>query len=210
MEELPVLPVTGEVLFPNGVLGLSLDPKAWEGLAKVVEAGPVLVVARRNESFRLRDPSGLYRTGTVAYVARTETTRTAVEVVALGLTRGVVESFSGCEPSLRALVTHRPALPVAEVDEEAVLRELRAALRRIARFDAAVSDTLRQVLGPVDDAWQLVDFIGANLMDSLADRQAVLEARNPLRRLELVRAHLRRLESFRSPPDLYGSALLLN
>lgn len=206
--ELFVVPVDDEVLFPHGVLNTVLSPEEAFDVEELIDQGPVLFVARRPGLARHKGHRGLYRTGTIAELAATESPDGTVHVVAMGLARASVERYRGREPSLYAQVTARAEAPVSGVDESRVLHELRAAIRRIGRVDRRVEQELVRELMPIGDTWQLVDLIAGNLVPELEDRQRLLETWNRYARLELVREHLRRIELTFSlpgdrPPDAY-------
>lgn len=194
LEELPVLPLMGDVLFPNGLVALAMHRTEWDRRERELTSGPVLLAAIRPGRERQERARSLYRFGTVAGLVARHVGEVTVELMAIGLDRGKVEAYIGEGDQLRALVRPVLAPQKGKYDERSVLSELRVTLRHLGRFDPLATQLYDEVLSPVDDPWQLTDLIAANLLDSVEDQQRVLETRDPLKRVELVREHLRRLE----------------
>ncbi|MEW6435099.1 MAG: LON peptidase substrate-binding domain-containing protein [Myxococcota bacterium] len=205
--ELFVVPAD-EVLFPHDVLVTAVSPMVALDLEEAIDAGPVLFLARRAGASRGSGRAGLYRTGTIAQLSTVEAPDGRVYLMARGLARATVEGFAGRLPSLYARVLAPPEAPVFGVDEARVLHELRASVRRIARSDPHLEPELVEELMGITEVWPLVDVVAGHLVPSLEDRQGLLETWNRFRRLELLRAHLRRLELTGAlpggrPPDAY-------
>jgi len=206
--ELIVLPADDKVLFPHGALTTVLAPEDAFAVEDIIDRGPVLFVARRPGHTQRDNHRALYRTGTIAELVGRELPDGSVHLTALGLARAKVESYRGREPFLYAQVVVPAEAPISGVDEQSVLHELRAAVVRLGQIDPLVEPEVVQELLPIDDAWQLVDLIGGNLVPELEDRQRILETWNRYDRLELVRRHLRQRElTFalpgRRPPAAY-------
>lgn len=193
-DELLVMPVDDEVLFPHGMLALVLPPWAALDVDAVNADDPALFLTRRPGRKGSNKRRDLYRVGTVARLLATRFPDGSTEVLAFGLARASVQSFRGPDLELRARVCWLDEHGPVAADGPAVLSELKSTVRRIVSVVPSLPEDLEEALMPIDDPWQLVDLIAANMVGQVADRQRVLETRDPQKRLELVRGHLARLE----------------
>lgn len=193
-EELPVLPLWGEVLFPNGLISIDVDRFEWRRRLADLDAGPVLLATIRPGCEGDERRTSLYRVGTVAALAPQRMGQHTVEVLAVGLDRARVDAYFGQGENVRALIRPLAAPRKARAHDTRLLQELRVTLRHLGRYDSGTSRLFDEVFAPIDDPWQLVDIVAANLIDTVEEQQQVLELKDPMARLDLVRAHLRRLE----------------
>lgn len=209
-DELPVVPLMGDVLFPHGVMELGMSCEEWERRAPELEPGPVLMVAVRPGREHWERARSLYRFGTVAALVPERLEGDVIHLVTVGIDRAKVDAYYEAAGNLHAVVRPVPGPRKGKHDERSLLDELRLTLRHIGRFDPMTAQLFEEVLTPIDDPWQLTDLVAANLLDSVDDRQRVLETRDPLKRVGFIREHLRRLELTYSRAPWTTPAAFLN
>jgi len=187
----PLLPLRDIVVFPGQVVSL------FVGRTKSVAALEV-AMERDKEIFLLAqldpgtdDPSDddLYDTGVVAQVLQ-------LLKMPDGTVRVLVEGGARAD-----LVAMRPenGFIVAEVEtkepQTAAGSEVVATMRQVveqfgeyAKLNKKLGEGAGADLGEIDDAGELADTIAAALQGKVADKQALLGERDPLKRLEMVMA----------------------
>src|SRR6201997_5147054 len=198
--ELPVLPVRDTVLFPGGVLPLTVGRESSLALLNSLQGEERLLAVVAQLDPRVEDPTevDLHRVGTMARLHKTVKMPNGNLVVFVeGLTRIQVTGLASLKPFLRARVE-----PVADLvgprDAElaALERNSRELFRDVVARSPQLSDDLQSVALNIDDPVRLADFIAANLPSlSTLLRQELLETADVRRRLEtLVRELSKELE----------------
>ncbi len=198
--ELPVLPVRDTVLFPGGVLPLTVGRESSLALLNSLQGEERLLAVVAQLDPRVEDPTevDLHRVGTMAKLHKTVKMPNGNLVVFVeGLERIRVVSVATLKPFLRANVE-----PVAnligprDTELSALERNARELFRDVVARSPQLSDDLQTVALNIEDPVRLADFIAANL-PSLTTllRQELLETADVRRRLEtLVRELSKEIE----------------
>jgi len=198
--ELPILPVRDMVLFPGGVLPLTVGRESSLALLNSLEGQDRVLGIISQLDPRVEDPTDvdLHRVGTMAKLHKTVKLPNGNLVVFVeGIARIRLVSLIGLKPFMRAKVE-----PVEDVvggrDSElaALERNARELFRDVVARSPQLSDDLQTVALNIDDPVRLADFIAANLPSlSTLLRQELLETADVRRRLEtLVRELSKELE----------------
>ena len=199
-QELPILPVRDMVLFPGGVLPLTVGRESSLALLNSLEGQDRVLGIISQLDPRVEDPTDvdLHRVGTMAKLHKTVKLPNGNLVVFVeGIARIRLVSLVGLKPFMRARVE-----PVEDVvggrDSElaALERNARELFRDVVARSPQLSDDLQTVALNIDDPVRLADFIAANLPSlSTLLRQELLETADVRRRLEtLVRELSKELE----------------
>src|SRR6201997_3570860 len=198
--ELPVLPVRDTVLFPGGVLPLTVGRESSLALLNSLQGEERLLAVVAQLDPRVEDPTevDLHRVGTMAKLHKTVKMPNGNLVVFVeGLERIRVVSVATLKPFLRANVE-----PVAnligprDTELSALERNARELFRDVVARSPQLSDDLQTVALNIEDPVRLADFIAANLPSlSTWVRQELLETANVRKRLEsLIRELSKELE----------------
>ncbi|MCT2559766.1 endopeptidase La [Tsuneonella sp. YG55] len=191
----PLLPLRDIVVFPGQVVSLFVGrTKSVAALEAAMEGDKdIFLLAQLDPGTDDPTDDDLYDIGVVAQVLQ-------LLKMPDGTVRVLVE---GGERA--GLVAMRPengpngALVVAEVEvkqpETAAGSEVVATMRQVveqfgeyAKLNKKLGDNAVQDLAEIDDAGELADTIAAALQGKVADKQALLAERSPLKRLEMVMA----------------------
>ena len=198
--ELPVLPVRDTVLFPGGVLPLTVGRESSLALLNSLQGEDRLLAVVAQLDPRVEDPTevDLHRVGTMAKLHKTVKMPNGNLVVFVeGLERIRVTSVVTLKPYLRANVEPVANLIGARDTELSALeRNARELFRDVVARSPQLSDDLQTVALNIEDPVRLADFIAANL-PSLTTllRQELLETADVRRRLEtLVRELSKEIE----------------
>jgi ATP-dependent Lon protease len=187
----PLLPLRDIVVFPGQVVSLFVGrQKSVAALEAAMEGDKdIFLLAQLDPG--TEDPSDdeLYDVGVVAQVLQ-------LLKMPDGTVRVLVEGGARA-----ALVAMRPenGLVVAEVEvrqpETTSGSEVVATMRQVveqfgeyAKLNKKLGEGAGQDLSEIDDAGELADTIAAALQGKVADKQALLTERSPLKRLEMVMA----------------------
>jgi ATP-dependent Lon protease len=190
VETLAVLPLRNAVLFPHTAISVDVRGK----LAQRIGSGSVtqmVAIAQRDWSVADPGPTDLYAVGTVASlypVQRSEPMRLRIE----GKTRVRVVEWLKADGAFEAKVE-----AIAEGDTpyehaEAWLWELRQLAMPLLDERGVTQNVVRSVK-KVTSPFTLADLLASNLLQTVQERQVILEAAPPQARVERVLKHLRRI-----------------
>src|SRR5947209_7620351 len=198
--ELAVLPVRDTVLFPGGVLPLTVGRESSLALLSSLQGEDRLLAVVAQLDPRVEDPTevDLHRVGTMAKLHKTVKMPNGNLVVFVeGLERIRITSVVTLKPFLSANVEAVANLiGIRDTELSALERNARELFRDVVARSPQLSDDLQTVALNIEDPVRLADFIAANL-PSLTTllRQELLETADVRRRLEtLVRELSKEIE----------------
>src|SRR5579862_4965583 len=198
--ELPILPVRDMVLFPGGVLPLSIGRESSLALLNALEGQEKLLAVVSQLDPRVEEPvdADLHRVGTMAKLHKTVKLPNGNLVVFVeGLGRIRLVTLLAQKPFLRAQVESVEDI-VGPHDSElsALERNARELFRDVVARSPQLSDDLQSVAANIDEPVRLADFIAANLPSlSTLLRQELLETADVRKRLDtLIRELSKELE----------------
>jgi ATP-dependent Lon protease len=199
-DEVAILPVRDMVLFPGGVLPLTVGRESSLALLNSLEGPEKLLGVVAQLDPRVEEPTDvdLHRVGTLGRVHKTVKLPNSNNVVVFveGLSRIRLQDILSLKPFLRARVSpvedivgpHDPELTALE-------RNARELFRDVVARSPQLSDDLQTVALNIEDPVRLADFIAANLSLSTLLRQELLETTDVRKRLEtLVRELSKEME----------------
>jgi len=198
-DEIPVLPMEDNVVFPAMVLPAHAKEKARLELVEQIVLGNKLFLALtvRDKDRDSSDPDSLYRFGTTCVILQMlRMPDGSVRFVAQGLQRSRVEEFSQLQPFMRAKVTHLEDEPSEDVETSALALNLRNQFSRMVDLLPNVGDEMKLVISNIDDVGRLADLVCSNLSISVEEKQRVLETLNVRDRLRLATSLLAREMEF--------------
>lgn len=193
--ELPVLPVRDVVVFNYMIIPLFIGrEKSIEAVKAAYEGNHYIMICTQQEE-QVENPasSELYSMGTVCSIMRMiKLPDGRLKVLAQGITRARVDSFTAEEPYIKARIT-----PIAEtevssltVEQEAMVRTAREQSETILSLRGISTTEIMMVLNSVDDPGHLADLIAANLRMKVEEAQRILECVEPDERLKLITTQL--------------------
>jgi ATP-dependent Lon protease len=192
-EALPVLPIRDQVIFPNVIVPLFVGrEKSVRAVEQASEGGGYLVmVAQRSAEIDDPDPSSLFGTGTVGRVVNilrlpNERDRIIVE----GLARVRITEWVRTEPTIQVRIEVLQEGQAAGPEVEALIRSVRSLFDRALQIGKTVPQEAAESVRSIEDAGRLADLVASLLSSKIEEKQEVLEALNPLERLEKVLTQL--------------------
>ncbi len=191
---LPVIPLRGTVAFPAITVNFEINDEASVAAARIAGSGSSLIflTTYSEHPSKRKKNSGdfpFYTVGTVAKIKQLlRTPEGQTRIIAEGLARATVVKYSHNEAYVEAdLICKTIFLPGnGGVRGEAYVHEMMQAIESNARYLPTSSEELIQSARFYEDPGMLADFIAANILVRLQDKQAVLECFDPLRRCEIL------------------------
>ncbi len=184
---LPVVATRDLVAFPQITVEFEAGSDGNRAAVTSAQSGNGLVFivsARPSEEIT---PDKFHTVGTVARIIGTKLEDDELHISAEGLYRASLLSSESVGPHYRATVLAKTVvMSDSGVRSEAYVREARKAYRKVAGFFPRLSDDMTVAVDSIDDPALLADYLAANVMIRHADKQKILEAFEPMRRIELT------------------------
>lgn len=188
---LPLIVLKGTVSFPAISLNFELFDDDTIAIAKnAAHTGePVFLLAAKYIKDPPYSPTDLFRVGTVAKIKQTLTTpEGALRVVAEGLSRASVSTFIKGSKNTYSVDIICKTVMISDygIKGEAYIREAIDALAEIAKFLPNGGPEIITAAKAIDDPGFLSDFIASGVMMKYEDKQLILEATEPISRIETL------------------------
>lgn len=188
---LPLLPVRDIVVFPYMVIPLFVNrEKSIRALEEALGRDRLIfLVAQRDHSEEEPLPKDLYRVGTVALIMRMlRLPDGKIKILVQGLSKAILKELPQTSPFFLAKIEHikDPFITEITLEIEALMRNIREQLERIASYGRILSPDLMFVLESVDDPGRLADLIVSNLELPIEKAQEILEIIDPIERLKVL------------------------
>ena len=184
------LPLRGVALFPGMILNFDVGRrKSVLALNASMKDNQLLyLVAQRD--MRDDDPSveRLYPTGTIARVRQIlHMPGESVKVLVEGIARARITEVIQGDPYLSARVEECPRFGSRSTKTaEAMVRRARELMGAYAELGPKLPSEVMMEIMATEDVSKLSDYIAANILLRLEDKQPVLEELHPVRRMSLV------------------------
>jgi ATP-dependent Lon protease len=187
-EELPILPLSGLVLFPAVAAPLMVGQKNYIQLVnEAVVQDRLIGVTCNQEPEADKEPETevLSKVGTAAKVLKMMQLPTGgVSFLVQGVARIRIERYTKKEPYFVARVTRLEEQPSQDSEMEALVAGLRQVYQRLAELVPNFPGPALMTALNIRDPGRLADFVGANLPLPPAEQQEILEE---LRHRERIR-----------------------
>jgi len=192
-QHFPLLPLRDIVVFPGMVVPLFVGrDKSVAALEAAMEASKdIFLLAQLDPA--CDDPSGddLYDVGVVAQVLQLlKLPDGTVRVLVEGTHRANLSALRDEQGYVLAEVALEEPETVAGSDVTALMRQVIEQFGEYAKLNKKLGEDANVDVSDIDDAGDLADTIAAALNAKVSDKQALLTEANPLKRLELVMAHM--------------------
>lgn len=191
VEELtvPTVVLNGTVAFPASIVNFELTDSA--NIAAVEAANStnsfIFIVSKKEISNEPIDLSSIFKIGTVAKIKQSiKTPEGKLRVIAEGFARAVVQEYTEIAGYRSASLICK-MLTLADgtdVRAEALIREAMAAVEKMVTYLPASAKELIASASEINSPGPLADFIAANILVRLSDKQEILSIFEPLARLE--------------------------
>ncbi|MDR2089349.1 MAG: endopeptidase La [Clostridiales Family XIII bacterium] len=188
---MPMIPLRGLAIFPYMVLHFDIGrEKSISALEKaMIRNQMIFLVAQRDAETDLPTGEDFYRVGTIAKIKQMlKLPGDAIRVLVEGISRGMVDRIIFEVPYFKCAVRE-----IEEVEYEEIPNRVAALMRStLTRFEEylnlspKVSQDIFPSVASVDQPGRLADVITSHIEAKPDDKQSVLEAFDPERRLEVL------------------------
>lgn len=189
IKRLPLLPLRGLTIFPYMVLHFDVGrPKSIAALeAAMVNDQEIFLSSQVDSKIDEPNQNEIYEVGTIAKIKQMlklpgDTIRVLVE----GLERGKILDYVKDEPyyEVDLMTPIKYNYRDMELEMEAVARSVLSVFEKFVKLSSKVSPEILLTVTSLDDYDRLADIIAANTLVKTEDKQRVLEAFDPVDRLE--------------------------
>ncbi len=190
--EAPVLPLRDAVVFPRAVLPVSVDRERSLRAIDAARSGRLMIgLTQRASEAQDPRPGDLYQTGTLMSVGRALSMPDgSASLLVQGLVRVRVLEFTQATPFLAARVQLLREPQQQSNVSEAMMRVTLAQFDRVVGLNTKLPEDAAIFAMNIHEPGWLADFIAGVLQLPLESRQLLLEARDPVDRLQKLSALL--------------------
>lgn len=183
LQEVPVLPLRGMVVYPQTAIPLTVGQPRSVRLVDDVVAGERLValVTAHDEEQETPGPDEVFRVGTLASIHRLfRAPDGTIRLLVQGIDRIRITEFTSEEPYLTASILPEPEESAINKDDEdleteALIRNIVDQFKTLAELMPSIPDELVSSAVSVDDPLQLVYSIATYIRIDVEDAQRLLE-----------------------------------
>ncbi len=194
-DELPILPLRNNVLFPGVVIPITVGRDKSIKLIQEANKGSKIigVVSQKNQEVEAPQFTDLHQIGTVAQIIRLlKMPDGSSTVIIQGKRRFEMLQATQTEPYMKAKVkvlSEKPLDP-ANKELEVMFSTIKDLALQIIRESPNIPSEAQFAIGNIDSPTFLVNFISSNMNADVSKKQAMLEEMDMKKRVLLVLEHL--------------------
>ena len=194
-EELPILPLRNNVLFPGVVIPITVGRDKSIKLIQDAGRGPKIigVVSQRDQEEENPNFEDLHKIGTVAQIIRTlKMPDGSTTVIIQGKRRFEMLATVQEEPYMKASVRMIKEQPFNKKDKEleVMIGTIKDLALQIIRESPNIPTEASFAIGNIDSPTFLVNFISSNMNADVSKKQEMLEELDMQKRVMMVLEHL--------------------
>ncbi len=194
-EELPILPLRNNVLFPGVVIPITVGRDKSIKLIQDSNKGNKIigVVSQKNQDQESPNFSDLNTVGTVAEIVRLlKMPDGSSTVIIQGKRRFEIVTPLQTEPYMKAKVNILNEVPIDKKDKEfkVMISTVKDLALQIIRDSPNIPSEAQFAIGNIDSPTFLVNFISSNMNADVAKKQEMLEEMDMKKRVVMVMEHL--------------------
>jgi ATP-dependent Lon protease len=191
--ELPVLPLRITVAFPLTLQPIAVNrPVSLETVNRALGGDRLILLLWQENEKEDPGPEDVRAIGTVGIIRQMAKTPNGVNIIIEGIARVRADSVSRTGTSMRAQITPLPEKADRTLEVDAHVRRIQELIEKALALAAGLSEELRGVVMNIEDPLRLV-YVLATLLDMRpAEKQAILEESDLLKKLQAISAALTR------------------
>jgi ATP-dependent Lon protease len=195
-EVFPVIPLRNTVFFPRQVIPLSIGRESTIRVVDeaVRETSTILLLAQKDSSIDTPVPDDVYHLGTTAKILKVYALPDGTKsVLVQGMYRAKVVNFVQTEPYLRALSQRCDDVETGDIEEEALIANIRSLFRKVVDLSNELTSEHLTVVMNMQEWGPLADATMSLINASVQEKQEVLENLRIKDRLVTTHLSLNRL-----------------
>ena len=191
--ELPVLPLRRTVAFPLTLQPLAVNrPVSIESVNRALGADRLIVMLLQENDTDDPKPEDLRKIGTVGIIRQMAKVGGGINIIVEGIARVRADVITRTGSVMRARIVPMPEQAERTIEVDAHVRRIQELIEKALSLAAGLSEELRGVVMNIEDPLRLA-YVLATLIDMKpAEKQALLEENDLLKKLEAVAAALTR------------------
>src|SRR5688572_8652670 len=191
--ELPVLPLRRTVAFPLTLQPLAVNrPVSIESVNRALGSDRLVLLLLQQSDEDEPRPDDLNKVGTVGIIRQMAKVGGGINIIVEGVARVRADVVTRTGTSIRAQITPQPEAYERTIEVDAHMRRIQDLIEKALSLATGLSEELRTVVMNIDDPLRLC-YVLATLIDiKPAEKQALLEENDLLKKLERVAAALNR------------------
>lgn len=191
--ELPLLPLRGVIVFPYVIIHLDVGrEKSVSALEEAMVNNRMIVLAAQHQAKTDEpEPQDIYKLGTLAEVKQLlKLPDGTLRVLVEGLSRVEVKSFLQRDPHYRVLVEKVEETAAITPELQALMRSTCFQFEQYIKNSKRIQPDVLASVSSIEEPGRLADVIASHLNLKVEDKQSLLEAITPGKRLEKLYAIL--------------------
>jgi ATP-dependent Lon protease len=192
-KEVPVLPLRRTVAFPLTLQPLAVNrPVSIETVNRALGADRLILLLLQENDADDPTPDDVRKIGTVAVVRQMAKTSGGINIIIEGIARVRADIVTRVGTSMRAQITPLPEPYERTLEVDAHVRRIQELIDKALSLATGLSEELRAVVMNIDDPLRLA-YVLATLLDMKpAEKQAVLEETDLVKKLAAIANSLTR------------------
>jgi ATP-dependent Lon protease len=190
--ELPVLPLRRTVTFPLTLQPLSVNrPVSMETVNRALGADRLILLLLQENDEDDPGPDDVRKVGTVGIIRQMAKVPSGINIIIEGVARVRADIVTRTGTSMRAQITPMPEVGERTIEVDAHVRRIQELIEKAVTISTGLSEELRGIAMNMEPL-RLV-YVLATLFDMKpADKQAILEEDDLLKKLQMVTAAVTR------------------
>jgi ATP-dependent Lon protease len=187
--QLPLLPLRGVIVFPNMVLHLDVGrERSIKALDEaMVNDSRIMLVAQKDAQIDEPGPDDLYPLGTIANIKQMlKLPGGTIRVLVEGLSRARINEFVETEPFIKVEVEEIEEDEFKDTEREALIRSVLVQFEQYIKLSKKISPEILSTVSEIEEPGRLADLVASHLTLKIEQKQGILEAVTPKRRLEYL------------------------
>jgi endopeptidase La len=191
--ELPVLALRRTVAFPMTLQPLAVSrPVSIDTVNRALGSDRLVLLLLQKTDDEDAKPEELHQVGTVGIIRQMAKVGNGLNVIVEGVARAHADVITRTGTSMQAHVSEMPERVERTIEVDAHVRRIQELIERALSLATGLSEELRGVVMSIDDPLRLT-YVLATLIDlKPADKQALLEENDLLKKLESISSALTR------------------
>ena len=184
---LPLLPLRGVIVFPNMVMHLDVGrERSVNALEQaMMEDNKILLVSQKEARIDEPAPEDLYTRGTIAQIKQLlKLPGGTIRVLVEGLARARINKYLSNDPFFKVEVEEIEEVEKKSVEVEALMRSVIYQFEQYIKLSKKIPPDTLVTVTSLEEPGRMADLIASNLMLKIQQKQEILEATTPLKRLE--------------------------
>ncbi len=194
-KELPLLPLRGLIVFPNMVLHLDVGR---EGSKKALDEAMLrenllLLVTQKEAQIDEPKNDDLYLLGTIVNIKQMlKLPGGTIRVLVEGLSRAQIKDFLHSKPYIKVMAEEVEEKETKTAEIEALTRSILLQFEQYIKLSKKIPVEVLSTVTGIEEPGRLADIVASHLTLKIEQKQNILEAVDPKKRLEILAEILNR------------------